>query len=92
MVGACDRREPGQKRRPREDALRLVGVQPHVLPLVGVQRPSPLPRPRIDRDAADIMDQPRAPDRGDAVRVDPAATSRSLGQPGDTAGVAGEIR
>ena len=34
MVGARDRRERRQERRAREDALGVVGVQPHLLPLV----------------------------------------------------------
>ena len=49
-----------------QDALRLVGVQPHLLPVVGRQRRRLLPDPGRHGDPPDVVDQRRAPNRRDS--------------------------
>ena len=67
-----DRGQRGKKRRAREDALGVVGVQAHLLPLIRGQRPGFLPDPRVDRDPAEVVEKRRPPDRRHTRRVDPA--------------------
>ena len=92
VVGSGDRGERRQERRTREAALGVVRVQPHLLQLVGAQRPRFLPDPRVDRDPAEVVDEAGAPDRGRARGVDPAAPGGLGCKLGNARRMTGEVR
>jgi hypothetical protein len=92
VVGAGDRRERRQECRAREDTLGVVGVQPHPLQLVSSQPSRLLPDARVDRDAAYVVDEARAPNRHHARHVDVAALRRRAGQVRDAGRVTRQIR
>jgi hypothetical protein len=69
----------------------VVGVQAHLLPLVGVQRPGLLPDARPDRDPPEVVDQRRAAQRRGARRVDPAALRRRARELRHAGGVTGQV-
>ena len=79
VVRTSDRRERGEERRARDHALGLVGMKANLLPLADRQRPCQLPGAGADRDAADIVDERRAPDRCRSGVVQPAALCRGDG-------------
>ena len=91
MVCARDRRERRQERRAGEHALGLVGVEAHLLPLVGVQRPRLLPGLRADRDPPEVVHKRRPPQAGGIRRIDPAAPSRFGCELGDSRRVSGQV-
>src|SRR5215207_5917836 len=92
VVRTSDRRERGEKRRARDNALGLVGMKANLLPLADGQRPGPLPGAGADRDAAEVVDERRAADRSRARGVQPAALCRRGGELRDTGRVAREVR
>ena len=86
-IGA-ERRE---HRRAGEDPARVVRVQAHQLPLLGPQRPRPLPDAGRDGDPAEVVHQPGAVDEPGVGRRR-AAGGRRAREPGDAARVAVEPR
>src|ERR671922_2807854 len=92
VVRTRDRREPGEERRAGDHALGLVGMKANLLPLADGQRPGPLPGAGADRDAAEVVDEPRAPDRGRSRGVQLAALRRRGGELRDAGRVATEVR
>ena len=75
-MGAGNGRERAQERGAGEDALGVVGVEAHLLPLVGAQRPGLLPGAGADRNPSEVVDERGAPER---FRVIDAATQRRGG-------------
>jgi hypothetical protein len=80
VVSTSDRGERGEERRARDHALGLVGMKANLLPLADGQRPGPLPGAGADRDAAELVDERRAPDRRRSRGVQPAALCRRGGE------------
>ena len=87
VVGAGHLGEPGQERGAREHALGLVGVQPHLLPLVHRQRTRLLPDAGVDGDAPEVVDERGPPRIG---RLQPASHRRARRQLGHPGGVPGQ--
>jgi hypothetical protein len=52
VVAARDQAQRGEHRRPGQDPAGVVRVQAHLFPLLGPQRPRPLPHPGRHRDPA----------------------------------------
>ena len=92
VVRSGDRRERRQELRAREDALGVVGVEPHLLDLVRRQRPGFLPDPHIDGHPPEVVDERRAAHGADAGVVEPATLRRRRGQLRHASGVTGEVR
>ena len=92
VVGGRDWGEGGKERRPTQDALGVVGVQPHPLPLAGRERPLLLPNGHRDRDPTQVVDQGGASHYRDLALVEPAPLGRCARQLRDSGGVAGKER
>ena len=58
-----DRAQCREEGRAGEDTFGVVRVQPHLLPLVGRERPRLLPDAWVDRNAAEVVEKPCPPDR-----------------------------
>ena len=92
VVGSRDVGERREELRARENSLGVIGMEPHLLPLVRVQRPVLLPDPRAHRDPSEVVDERRPPERRDAGFVHPAALRRRFGQLRHGRGVTRQIR
>jgi hypothetical protein len=66
-------------------------VEPHLLQLIGDQRPGLLPDPRVDGDASEVVHERRAAERKDAGFVHRAPPRRLGGQLRDARGVTRQI-
>ena len=80
VVGSGNGCERRQELRAREDSLGVIGMEPHLLPLIRVQRSGLLPDPRGDRDPSEVVDERRVSKRSDAGFVHPAALRRRCGE------------
>jgi hypothetical protein len=75
LGGGCGR-ERREERGAAENALGLVRMQPHLLPLVGRERLSLLPDANRHRDPAHVMDERTAPDVHEIGVLETALASR----------------
>ena len=91
MVGSGDRRQARQERRAAEHALRVVRVQPDLLPLVRRERRGPLPDEDRHRQAADIVDEGAAANGDDVDGVETAMPPGRRGERRHTRGVADQV-
>ena len=81
VVGSGNGRQLRQELRAREHPLGVVGMEPHLLPLIRGQRSGLLPDPRAcDRHAPEVVDERGASKGSDAGLVDPAAPRRRCGE------------
>ena len=93
MMLADEGAEARQRRRPRQDALAIIGMEPHLLPFRLAERPRLGPDARRDRRLADVVQHGRAAEIGDCRPGQPGAAGRLGRQRGDGAGMAvGERR
>jgi hypothetical protein len=84
--------KPRESGRARQHTLAVIGVQAHLLPFVGRQRPRLLPDPRVDRHPTEVVEKPGPPDRAHIHRIDPAGFGCRAGEHPHTGGVTGEVR
>lgn len=84
MVQAGEGAELGEPLRPSENALAIVRVQAHSLPLALVKRSGFAPDARGDADAAQVVEQAGAPHR-DKVSIRQARATRCLDRKGSDA-------
>jgi hypothetical protein len=89
VVCPGDSPERGQEGGAREDALGVVRVKAHLLPLVRAQRPRLLPDLRSDRDPPQVVNQRGAAHHRRALQTDAAALRGRLRQLRDPSGVTG---
>src|SRR5919107_5681910 len=92
VVRTSDWRERGEEQRARDHALGLVRMKANLLPLADGERPGLLPGAGADRDAAEVVDERRAPDGGRSRGVQPAALCRRGGELRDAGRVTTEVR
>ena len=92
MMHAGDAPGFGQRRRPREDPLGLVGVQPHAFPLRAAQATGTLPYPGWHGSAPKVVQQRGAAQRRDRLLRLPPKAGRALSDPCHAARVTVEMR
>ena len=61
VVGACGVAQGGEEGGAGKDTLGVVGMQPHLLPLVGVERSGLPPDAWVDRHPSHVVNQRRPP-------------------------------
>ena len=89
---------PGHDRRGREgrgageDALRVVGMEPDLLPLGRTERSGSLPDLVRDADAADVVERGGNPESDEGVGIEPEAPSGGGSQARDTVRMPERVR